>query len=455
MTDDLERRARAIAAEIEMLPVPGLPARITEACGSDLDLRAAVERHIIGTRALRDLNSSVPPQFEVVRVLAHNRHGDLLLARELTADRLVALKLVKTDTRSHRAIAARLTRVAETLARHPHPAIPRPLNCGASDARQVHVASEFVTGKSLRRHVEEQRVDRDRLGSWLMRVFGGRNGPAAAARLVVTIADALAHAHTHAVLHGDLTPRNVLIDERGRAFVTNFSLSVEPDPSPVAWSLILEEVRFAKEYASPEHTFARGSEQGRERWPHPSAQSDIYSLGVILYELLTLRLPPPASARVGLDARAEPARLPRVRRLNSRVPWALAAITEKALALHPDHRYASSAAMRDDLQRFLDGVPISIPRPLWIAIGDALRRGTNELRGAGGRVAAAAQATRRGAARLDSARPRRTWTLSILASAAIIAPLALASAWVAIAALGGFGLLAWAMARGAEQVADG
>ncbi len=174
-------------------------------------------------------------------------------------------------------------------------------------------------------------------------------------RLGIQVAEALDHAHQHGVIHRDMKPSNVILDTEGKAWVTDFGLArIETGASLTISGDLLGTVR----YMSPEQALAKPIVIDH--------RTDIYSLGVTLYELLTLQ---PAFA--GRDreellrqiALEEP-RAPR--RLNKSVPADLETVVLKAMAKEPADRYGTALELADDLKRFLEDMPIRARRPtLW------------------------------------------------------------------------------------------
>ncbi|QDT70164.1 Serine/threonine-protein kinase PrkC [Planctomycetes bacterium MalM25] len=177
----------------------------------------------------------------------------------------------------------------------------------------------------------------------------------AAARLGEVAADALAHAHGLGVVHRDVKPSNLLIDERGEVWVADFGLArMQTDLGVTATGDVVGTLR----YMSPE--------QARGRADQIDGRTDVYALGATLYELLTLR-----HAHPGEDRRRLLDRLERVdpippRKHNPAIPADLENIVLRAMEKDRDARYASAGELRDDLRRFLDGKPtIARPPTLW------------------------------------------------------------------------------------------
>ncbi|MCA9137616.1 MAG: serine/threonine protein kinase [Planctomycetales bacterium] len=172
--------------------------------------------------------------------------------------------------------------------------------------------------------------------------------PQRSARIGIQVADAVHYAHSQGVLHRDIKPSNLMIDADGTVWVTDFGLATAlQEEQPVDRSDIAGTLRFmAPEQLSGKH----------------DTRSDIYSLGVTLYELLTLQPAFVADSKAAVVDRILKGEFERPRKIQSRVPRDLEAIVLKAMALQPEHRYQSGRELADDLQRFVDGRPVHARR---------------------------------------------------------------------------------------------
>jgi hypothetical protein len=286
-----------------------------------------------------DLRSTMPynpaalPQtigkFEVLEQLGRGAFGTVYKARDPELQRLVAIKVPRAGSFATSEEEERFLREARAAAQLSHPGIVPVLEI-AHDRGLPYIVSEYVEGLTL--------AD----------VLTGRRPTfREAAELVAAVADALDYAHRQKVVHRDIKPSNLLIDAAGRPHVTDFGLARRGEGEITV--TLDGQILGTPAYMSPEQ--AAGDQQ------HVDARSDVYSLGVLLYELLAGELPFRGNQRMLLhQVLNDDPRPPRS--LNDRVPRDLETICLKAMAKVPGRRYASAQEMADDLRRFLNGESI-------------------------------------------------------------------------------------------------
>ncbi len=288
--------------------------------------------------------------YRLIRLLGEGGMAEVWLAQRADGSikREVALKLPMLR-RDREDLAGRFARECDILAALEHPNVARLYDAGISPEGLPYLAMEYVRGEKLIAWCDAHRAGvRERL------------------KLVLQVLDALQYAHAHQVIHRDIKPSNILVNEAGQVRLLDFGVSkllAQEEQSPLT---VVYGRAMTPEYASPE--LARGD-------PAEPA-SDVYSLGVLLYELLTGCLPygkPTGSAAqleqailaaevtrpsAHLAPAAGEARGTTQDKLARQLRGDLDAIVLKALAKAPPHRYGSAAGIADDLQRYLNGQPV-------------------------------------------------------------------------------------------------
>lgn len=270
------------------------------------------------------------PGYEIAGVLGRGGMGVVYRAKHLRLNRMVALKMLLTGMYASRSEVARFTREAKLIAALRHPHLVQVYDVGESDGCP-YFTMELVEGGNL--------------GQLLA---GVPQAPAYAARTAATLALAVQAAHDGGIVHRDLKPSNILLTNDGTPKISDFGLARRLEDEP---DLTISGSRIGTpSYMAPEQFTNRNGEVG--------PASDVYSLGAILYEMLTGR-PPFRADTIGDTERQaisdDPAR---PSRLNTKVPRDLETICLKCLHKDPARRYAKANFLADDLCRFLNGEPI-------------------------------------------------------------------------------------------------
>jgi tetratricopeptide (TPR) repeat protein len=272
--------------------------------------------------------------YEIRQELGQGGMGIVYEARQISLNRLVALKIVRAGLLASDDELRRFRNEAEAVALLDHPGIVPVYEVGEHDGHP-YFSMKLVAGGSLVPLLDRYRDD-----------------PKAAAQLVAEAAEAVAHAHMRGILHRDLKPANILVDEHGHPHVTDFGLAkrIAADVEITASGLILG----TPAYMSPE--------QADGRRGTITTATDVYGLGAVLYALLTGKAPfGGMSAAETLEAvRTRPPDRPG--RLSARVPRDLETICLKCLEKDARRRYATAQALCDDLRAWLSSRPIMARR---------------------------------------------------------------------------------------------
>jgi len=273
--------------------------------------------------------------YEVLEKIAQGGMGAVYKARQLNLDRLVALKLLPFGQFSRDDLLQRFRSEASAAAALQHPNIVAVHDVGEHDG-QPFFSMDFVEGRTLAELVRDQPLPAKRAAAYLK-----------------TIAEAVHYAHQQGILHRDLKPSNILIDTSDQPRITDFGLAkrLGGDSDLTLTGQVLGSPNFMSPEQAEGHSLTIGP------------ASDVYSLGALLYHLLTRQPPFQADTLTTLLKQVLEAEPVPPRSLNPSIPKDLETICLKCLEKEPHRRYATAQALADDLNRFLNREPV-LARPI-------------------------------------------------------------------------------------------
>jgi eukaryotic-like serine/threonine-protein kinase len=285
-------------------------------------------------------------RYEMHRRLARGGMSDVYLARDLLLERPVAVKVLFPEFAKDPTFVERFRREAQAAANLNHPNIVAVYDWGQQSGTYF-IVMEYIEGRSL---------------SEIVRTEGPLH-PRRAAEITADVAAALGFAHRNGVVHRDIKPGNIMIAPSGQVKVADFGIAQAVAGGTEANLTQAGAVMGTATYFSPEQA------QGKPVDP----RSDLYSLGCVLYEMLTTRPPFSGDTPVAIAYKHVQEPAPRPSSTGVAVPPALEAIVAQLMAKDPAQRYASAEDLRADLRNYLEGLPVSALRsPAALAAGLAV-----------------------------------------------------------------------------------
>jgi serine/threonine protein kinase len=269
----------------------------------------------------------IDERYELRGLVGSGGMANVYFAHDEVLDRDVALKVLKVRYAENEELVERFRREARSAASLSHPHIVPVFDGGKTEDGMYYITMEYLPGGTLK----------DRIMS------KGALSPQTVVEVALQIAEALQAAHERGVIHRDIKPRNILVTDSGHVKVADFGIARAAEATTIS---DLGDILGSAKYMSPEQA---AGERVR-------AASDLYSLGVVLYEMLTGRVPFEVETPADVPVRHAGGPPPHPREVNPKVPEGMDALVMRLLATDPEDRYRNAAQLTQELRRVRDGL---------------------------------------------------------------------------------------------------
>ena len=270
-------------------------------------------------------------RYEIIRSIGEGGMANVYLGYDTILDRNVAIKILRGDLSSDEKFVRRFQREALSASSLSHPNIVAMYDVGEDDGL-YYIVMEYVEGKTLKQLLKKR-------GSLTL---------SEAIDIMLQLTDGMAHAHDSYIVHRDLKPQNIMIEDDGQIKITDFGIAMALNSTQLTQT---NSVMGSVHYLPPEQAAGKGA----------TIKSDIYSMGIIFYELLTGELPFKGDSAVEIALKQMKEPLPDVHKLNNDIPQSIENIILKATAKNPKNRYDDAKSMHNDLLTALNDDRINEP----------------------------------------------------------------------------------------------
>lgn len=258
-------------------------------------------------------------RYEIIKSIGEGGMANVYLAKDTILDREVAVKVLRGDLSTDEKFIRRFQREALSVSNLSHPNIVEVYDVGEEDG-QYYIVMEYIEGKTLKQ---------------LLNKRGALTLPEVI-DIMTQLTDGLAHAHEAYIIHRDIKPQNIMIEDNGTVKITDFGIAMAVNATQFTQT---NSVMGTVHYLPPEQANGKGA----------TVKSDIYSLGILMYELLTGSVPFKGDNAVEIALKHMKEKLPSIRKQNPLIPQSVENIVIKACAKNPRNRYDSVKEMHDDI----------------------------------------------------------------------------------------------------------
>lgn len=270
------------------------------------------------------IGKRISGRYKILDMIGGGGMANVYLAHDMILDRDVAVKMLRLDFANDEEFIRRFHREAQSATSLAHPNIVSIYDVGEEDGL-YYIVMEYVDGQTLKQYIQQ-------------------HAPVPvqeALDIMKQLTSAISHAHHNHIVHRDIKPHNILVDSNGTVKITDFGIAMALSATSITQT---NSVLGSVHYLSPEQ--ARGGMANKK--------SDIYSIGIVMFELLTGRLPFSGESAVSIALKHLQSETPSLKRWNPQIPQSVENIVLKATAKDPFHRYDNVDEMEDDLRTALD-----------------------------------------------------------------------------------------------------
>lgn len=262
-------------------------------------------------------------RYEIIKTIGEGGMANVYLAEDTILERKVAIKVLRGDLSNDEKFIRRFKREALSVSNLSHPNIVEVYDVGEEDGN-YYIVMEYIEGKTLKQLLQK------RGALTLNEVID----------IMTQLTDGLAHAHEAYIIHRDIKPQNIMIEDNGLVKITDFGIAMALNSTQLTQT---NSVMGSVHYLPPEQANGKGS----------TVKSDIYSLGILMYELLTGSVPFKGDTAVEIALKHMKEKIPSIRKQNPTIPQSVENIVLKATAKNPKNRYDNVRDMYKDLQTAL------------------------------------------------------------------------------------------------------
>ena len=286
--------------------------------------------------------SKISDRYQIIKTLGEGGMANVYLAHDVILDRNVAVKVLRGDLANDEKFVRRFQREALSASSLSHPNIVEMYDVGEDDG-QYYIVMEYVDGKTLKQILKQR----------------GKLSITEVVDIMLQLTDGMAHAHDAYIIHRDIKPQNIMILSNGLIKITDFGVATAMNSTQLTQT---NSVMGTVHYLPPEQAQGKGS----------TIRSDIYSMGIMMYELLTGLVPYKGENAVEIALKHLKEPLPSVRKINSNIPQSIENVIIRATAKNPKNRYVDAREMHEDLKTALDESRKDEPRYVYKYPGNDL-----------------------------------------------------------------------------------